>query len=158
MRAASATPEIHPLPSFPLDAVEVHTRYRGLLIGARCLVPGERPELVVGSEKGVHAPAPEEELGCSTLSLLRLERDALYVTLAPRMTGALVYDNGRREELASGAAVWLVPPSDAELQIACGDVSFAARRTDAASHAAAPITVAWPRPAARSSPRRPGCC
>jgi TonB family protein len=126
MRAPNAplTPRIRLHPD--AAAVEVQALYRGVVIGARCLDGADAAPFLIGSDKGVDAPAAAHLLSGTAHPLVSLDERGFAVELTAQMTGTVIFEDhsAALQDLLRAHGPSFVPPPAARLQIACGDVAF----------------------------------
>jgi hypothetical protein len=126
MRATNA-PSPLPIRLHPdAAAVEVQALYRGLVIGSRCLVADEAGTFLIGSAKGVDAPAAAHLLAGEAHPLVSSDAGGFSIELTEQMTGTVIFEDHAAPlaDLLRAHGPHFVPPPAARLQIACGDVAF----------------------------------
>jgi hypothetical protein len=114
-------------------AVEVQALYRGVVIGSRCLVADDVAAFLIGSAKGVDAPAAAYLLSGETHRLVSADARGFSVELTEQMTGTVIFEDHSAplsDLLRAHGPLFTAPPA-ARLQIACGDVAFLVTATSA---------------------------
>lgn len=127
MRAPNApsTPQIRLHPD--AAAVEVQALFRGVVIGTRCLAAGDLAPFLIGSAKGVDAPAAARFLSGEAHPLVSIDGGGFSLEITEQMTGAVIFEDRTtplQDLLRAHGAATFVPPPAARLQIGCGDVAF----------------------------------
>jgi TonB family protein len=131
MPAALRMPEIRLHPG--ADAAFVQALYRDVVIASRCLVAGRGGRFLVGQGAGVDAPAP----GSAAHPLVATDERGFTVSLAPGMTGTVIYED-RAITLGAASAEIVVGP-EGRVRLGYGPLAFMIMAT------AAPPVVSRPR-------------
>jgi hypothetical protein len=125
-------------------AVEVQALFRGIVIGSRCLVGPDDAAFLIGSAKGVDAPAAELLAGPAH-ALVSAGAAGFTVDLTDQMIGTVIFEDRTAPlaDLLRAHGPHFTPPPAARLQIACGDVAFLIGTTTAPATVPRPPLARW---------------